>query len=103
MEMLLAKRLGPKPARVLIFLAESGEEADPAGVGIAYMVGQHFDDIDAEFALTEGGGATLDGGKVSTVNIQTSEKVPRRFRLVATRNSGPGSGSRVCHPPVPLS
>src|SRR5258706_10711661 len=103
MEMLLAKRLGPKPARVLIFLAESGEEADPAGVGIAYMVGQHFDDIDAEFALTEGGGATLDGGKVSTVNIQTSEKGPRRFRLVATGTSGHGSVPRLDNPLIHLS
>jgi acetylornithine deacetylase/succinyl-diaminopimelate desuccinylase-like protein len=103
MVMLLAKRMGLKLDRDLIFLAESGEEADPAGVGIAYMVGQHFDEIDAEFALTEGGGATLDGAKVSTVNIQTSEKVPRRFRLVATGTSGHGSVPRLDNPLTHLS
>src|SRR5258705_9521284 len=43
MVMLLAKRMGASLDRDLIFLAESGEEADPAGVGINYMVGQHFD------------------------------------------------------------
>src|SRR5689334_22223655 len=91
MVMLLAKRMGLTLDRDLIFLAESGEEADPAGVGIAYMVGQHFDEINAEFALTEGGSATIDGGKVVTVGVQTSEKVPRRFRLVATGTSGHGS------------
>jgi acetylornithine deacetylase/succinyl-diaminopimelate desuccinylase-like protein len=79
MVMLLAKRMGLSLDRDLIFFAESGEEADPAGVGINFMVTQHFDEIDAEFALTEGGGATLDGGRVTTVNIQTTEKVPRRF------------------------
>src|SRR5581483_11707285 len=54
MVMLLAKRLGLPLDRDLIFLAESGEEADPDGVGMKYMVEQHFPAIEAEFALTEG-------------------------------------------------
>jgi acetylornithine deacetylase/succinyl-diaminopimelate desuccinylase-like protein len=103
MVMLLAKRMGLTLDRDLIFLAESGEEADPAGVGIAYMVGQHLDEIDAEFALTEGGSATIDGGKVVTVGVQTSEKVPRRFRLVATGTSGHGSVPRLDNPLTHLS
>src|SRR5579872_1437593 len=36
--MLMLKRLGIQLDRDVIFLAESGEEADPAGVGINYMV-----------------------------------------------------------------
>jgi acetylornithine deacetylase/succinyl-diaminopimelate desuccinylase-like protein len=103
MVMLLAKRNGTPLDRDLIFLAESGEEADPAGVGISYMVGQHFDEIDAEFALTEGGGATLENGRVTTINIQTTEKVPRRFRLVATGTSGHGSVPRLDNPLIHLS
>src|SRR5215469_15341522 len=55
MTMILIKRSGAVLDRDLIFLAESGEEADPAGVGINFMVSRHFDEIDAEFALTEGG------------------------------------------------
>src|SRR5437762_13544731 len=42
MVMLLAKRNAIALDRDLIFLAESGEEVDPAGVGIRYMVDQHF-------------------------------------------------------------
>jgi acetylornithine deacetylase/succinyl-diaminopimelate desuccinylase-like protein len=103
MVMLLAKRMGLSLDRDLIFFAESGEEADPAGVGINFMVTQHFDEIDAEFALTEGGGATLDGGRVTTVNIQTTEKVPRRFRLVAQGTSGHGSVPRLDNPLTHLS
>src|SRR6185437_11723673 len=62
MTMLLAKRFGAKLDRDLIFLAESGEEADPDGVGIKFMVEQHFDAIKSEFVLTEGGTTTLQNG-----------------------------------------
>ena len=60
MTMLLLKRTGAALDRDVIFLAESGEEADPAGVGINFMVGQHFKEIEAEFAITEGGGAVIE-------------------------------------------
>jgi acetylornithine deacetylase/succinyl-diaminopimelate desuccinylase-like protein len=103
MVMLLAKRMGARLDRDLIFLAESGEEADPAGVGIGYMVKEHFAEIDAEFALTEGGGATIENGRVTRVNIQTTEKVPRRFKLVATGTSGHGSVPRLDNPLTHLS
>jgi acetylornithine deacetylase/succinyl-diaminopimelate desuccinylase-like protein len=103
MVMLLAKRMGTALDRDVIFLAESGEEADPAGVGIAYVVKEHFADIDAEFALTEGGSATIENGRVTRVNIQTTEKVPRRFRLVATGTSGHGSMPRLDNPLTHLS
>src|SRR5262245_120062 len=92
---ILLKRIGAVLDRDVIFLAESGEEADPTGVGINFMVNQHFDEINAEFAITEGGGARLDNGKVAFVNIGTTEKVPKRARLVATGTSGHGSVPRV--------
>src|SRR5690242_3499205 len=79
--MLLVKRLGVKLDRDLIFLAESGEEADPDGVGMKFMVEQHFDAIKSEFALTEGGTTTLQNGRITAVNIATTEKVPRRITL----------------------
>ncbi len=103
MVMLLAKRMGTPLDRDLIFLAESGEEADPTGVGIAFMVNQHLDEINAEFALTEGGGATLENGRVTVVAVQTTEKVPRRVRLVATGTSGHGSVPRLDNPLLHLS
>lgn len=93
--MLLLKRSAATLDRDVIFLAESGEEADVTGVGINFMVNQHFDEIDAEFSLTEGGGATLAGGRVTTVNIGTAEKVPARVRLVANGTSGHGSVPRL--------
>ncbi len=95
MMMLLLKRTGVPLDRDVIFLAEAGEEADPTGVGINFIVGQHFKDIDAEFAITEGGSATLDNGRVVALNIGTAEKLPARVRLVATGTSGHGSVPRL--------
>ena len=94
MTMLELKRTGATLDRDVIFLAESGEEADPHGVGINFMVAQHFKDIDAEFALTEGGGAVIENGRVVAVNIGTAEKLPARVRLVVNGTSGHGSVPR---------
>jgi acetylornithine deacetylase/succinyl-diaminopimelate desuccinylase-like protein len=91
MSMLLIKRSGAVLDRDLIFLAESGEEADPTGVGIRFMTEKHLDEVDAEFALSEGPGATMENGRVATVQITTTEKIPRRVRLVANGTSGHGS------------
>ena len=102
MVMLLLKRSGAPLDRDVIFLAESGEEADVTGVGINFMVNQQFEAIDAEFALTEGGSATLANGRVSTVTIATAEKVPARVRLVAKGTSGHGSVPRLDNPIVHL-
>src|SRR5215467_4980419 len=102
MTMLLLKRTQARLDRDVIFLAESGEEGT-TGPGIDFMVSRHFDAIDAEFALTEGGGATIDNGRVTTVQIQTTEKVPRTTRLVVNGTSGHGSVPRVDNALVHLS
>jgi acetylornithine deacetylase/succinyl-diaminopimelate desuccinylase-like protein len=103
MTMLRLKRTKAVLDRDVIFLAESGEEADPTGVGINFMVRQHFEDIEAEFAITEGGGATIENGRVVAVNIGTAEKLPARVRLVATGTSGHGSVPRADNALVHLS
>src|SRR5262245_3206628 len=103
MAMLLLKRNGLPLDRDVIFLAESGEEADVTGAGINFMVNQHFDEIDAEFALTEGGNATLENGRVASVNIGTAEKLPARVRLLAKGTSGHGSVPRLDNAVVHLS
>ena len=95
MTLLLAKRAGLPLDRDLIFLAESAEEIDSKGVGIRFMVNQHFDAIDAEFAITEGPGATIENGRTTVVQIATSEKLPRHVRLVASGTSGHGSIPRI--------
>jgi acetylornithine deacetylase/succinyl-diaminopimelate desuccinylase-like protein len=101
--MLLLKRLNVPLDRDVIFLAESGEEADLTGVGINFVVREHFAEIDAEFAMTEGGGATIDNGRVTRVSIGTAEKLPARVRLVATGTAGHGSAPRMDNAIIHLS
>ena len=53
--------------------------------------------------MTEGGGATSDGTKVTRVNIGTAEKLPARARLVATGTAGHGSVPRLDNALIHLS
>ncbi len=90
MTMLLLKRLNVPLDRDVIFLAESGEEGS-SGVGIQYMVNQHFPAIDAEYCLAEGGNVTRIGGQVKFASVQTLEKIPRAIELTAHGISGHAS------------
>ena len=104
MAMLLLKRSGVPLDRDVIFLAESGEEADTAGVGINFMVSEHFDEIDAEFALAEGGGATLEGGRVTQGQHRDDREGPARGSGWSQRApSGHGSVPRLDNPLVHLA
>ena len=102
MLMILLKRHGVELDRDIIFLAESGEEGTPE-VGINYMVEHHWDEIDAEFCLAEGGGNILEDNGVSVVGIQTAEKMPRRATLVARGTAGHGSVPRIDNPVTALT
>ncbi|MDE0789756.1 MAG: M20/M25/M40 family metallo-hydrolase [Woeseiaceae bacterium] len=90
MVMKLLKRYGVKLDRDVILLAESGEEGTPE-VGINFMVEKHFDIIDAEYCLAEGGQNVIQDDQVVTVGIETTEKMPRRVTLVARGTPGHGS------------
>jgi acetylornithine deacetylase/succinyl-diaminopimelate desuccinylase-like protein len=90
MVLLLLNRMHVKLDRDVIFLAEAGEEGTP-WVGIDFMVKQHWPEIEAEYALAEGGAAVEEDGKVHDVLISVTEKVPRGIRLVARGPSGHGS------------
>ena len=101
--MLMLHRRQVPLARDVILLAEAGEEGTTE-VGIDHMVEQHWEEIDAEFALNEGGGMTASGGTVDTVRIATTEKVPwRGIRLVARGTAGHGSTPRLDNPIVRLA
>jgi len=94
MLMLLLKRSGLQLDRDVIFLAEAGEEATPQ-FGIDFMIAEQWDRIEAEYCLAEGGGATSENGRVTSVTIATTEKFPMRIRLVARGTAGHGSVPRV--------
>ena len=79
--------------RDLIFLAEAGEEGS-TNVGADFLAAEHWDKIDAEFALNEGGWIFERDGQVQYVGVANTEKVGRRMRLVARGTSGHGAMPR---------
>lgn len=100
--MMLLKRYGVELDRDIIFLAESGEEGTPE-VGINYMVEHHYDVIEAEYCIAEGGQNVIADERVKTVGIETTEKMPRRVTLVAKGTPGHGSVPTLDNPVVILA
>src|SRR5712671_4626225 len=76
------KQEGYKPDRDIILLLETDEEiGDRDALGIQWMIKNHHDLIDAEFALNEGGRVGLKNGKAIRNSVQTTEKVSLGYLL----------------------
>jgi acetylornithine deacetylase/succinyl-diaminopimelate desuccinylase-like protein len=80
--------------RDVILLAEAGEEGT-SQFGIDYMVDKHWDAIDCEYALNEGGRFHIENGKLQYAGVSSTEKVPRGMKLIAHGSSGHGSMPRT--------
>lgn len=78
--------------RDVIFLGVADEEAG-GQLGITYMVNNHLDEINAEFAINEGGRGYIDpeSGQYVSFQIGTAEKTPRRAHLYVRGKAGHGS------------
>jgi acetylornithine deacetylase/succinyl-diaminopimelate desuccinylase-like protein len=82
------KQEGFKPDRDIIVAMETDEEIlDANALGIQWLLKNHRDLIDAEFALNEGGSVGLKDGRAIRNSIQTAEKVSVSF-LLEVKNSG---------------
>ncbi len=93
------KRAGFKPRRDLIIVLTGDEET--AGSCIGWLVNQHRDLIDAEFALnTDAGGGVLRDGRRVMFAVQASEKVYATYALEATDKGGHSSLPRPADNPV---
>jgi acetylornithine deacetylase/succinyl-diaminopimelate desuccinylase-like protein len=79
-----------KPKRDII-LALTADEEGGSHNGVAYLLKNHRNLIDAEFALNEGGGGTIRQGKPFAQNIQVSEKMYLTFDFEATNAGGHSS------------
>jgi len=82
---------GYMPDRDLIIALTADEEAGDFN-GVDWIIKNHRDLIDAEFALNEGGESLIKDGKYLLNAVQPSEKVYQSFRL-EVRNAG-GHSSR---------
>ena len=97
MTMLILKRAlsksGETFSRDVIFIATSDEEAGGKW-GMGWLVDQHRDLLDAEFALNEGGRTRIIAGGKTYLAVQSAEKISHVVTVTAT-----GSGG---HAAVPL-
>jgi len=84
------KQEGFTPDRDLILALTADEEGGQFN-GVDWLVKNHKQLIDAEFAINEGGGGTMRKGKYLTNQIQASEKVYQDFRLEVTNSGGHSS------------
>src|SRR6516165_1276549 len=83
------KQEGYKPDRDIIVALETDEEIlDADALGIQWLIKNHRDLIDAEFALNEGGGVGIKRGKLIRNSIQTMEKVYLNYRLEVLNKGG---------------
>ena len=86
------KQEGFKPERDIILALETDEEIlDANEMGIRWLLKNHRDLIDAEFALNEGGGLGLLNGKPLLNSMQTSEKVSLSYKLEVKNKGGHSS------------
>ena len=84
------KEEGFVPDRDLILALTADEEGGEFN-GVTWLVREHRDLIDAEFAINEGGGGTMRRGKYLTNEVQASEKIYQDFRLEVTNSGGHSS------------
>lgn len=82
-----------KPRRDLILALTCGEETSQRVNGVEYLLANHRELIDADFAINEGGGGVLSAqGKPLVLEVQAGEKMHQLFAL-EVRNAG-GHSSR---------
>jgi acetylornithine deacetylase/succinyl-diaminopimelate desuccinylase-like protein len=84
------KEEGFAPDRDVILALTADEEGGNFN-GVDWLVKNHKDLIDAEFAINEGGGGNMRKGKYLTNEVQASEKVFQNFQLEATNAGGHSS------------
>ena len=84
------KQEGFTPSRDLILALTADEEGGNFN-GVDWLVKNHRDLIEAEFAINEGGGGNMRKGKYLTNEVQASEKVFQDFRLDVTNSGGHSS------------
>ena len=91
MTMLLLQRAlrdsGDKLARDVVFIATSDEEAGGEW-GMGWLVSQHPELLDAEFALNEGGRTRIIEGGGAYIAVQAAEKISHVVTVTAHGSAG---------------
>lgn len=87
------KREGFVPDRDIIVALTADEEGGPHN-GVQFLLENHPELIDAEYALNEGGGGDMRNGERLSNTVQAAEKVFQSFQLEVTNPGGHSSVPR---------
>ena len=88
--MIRLREEGFVPDRDIIVALTADEEGGEHN-GVAWLLANHREAIDAEFAINEGGGGFLEAGRHVSNNVQASEKVYQSFSLEVVNPGGHSS------------
>jgi acetylornithine deacetylase/succinyl-diaminopimelate desuccinylase-like protein len=90
--MVRLKREGMRPRRTIKLALTCGEETSNRVNGVDYLIRNHRDWVQADFAINEGAGGMLssDGRRIA-LNVQAGEKVHQVFTLTVTNPGGHSS------------
>jgi len=92
--MLSLKREGTPLKRDVIFFAQADEETGEKDRHILWLLKNHGSELDAEFAINEGGNTVWEDGRVTEVRIQAAEKEYMDITLIAEGSAGHASVPR---------
>jgi acetylornithine deacetylase/succinyl-diaminopimelate desuccinylase-like protein len=90
--LILLKQLGIVPPRYIVFLSNCDEESD-GSLGAGWMIAHHWDELNPEFVLDEGGIGSRDlyaAGK-TVFGVSVGDKQVLWLKLRATGTSGHAS------------
>jgi len=77
-----------------VILALTADEENGGDNGIAWLLKEHRELLDAGLAINEGGGGAVKGGKHWYLSVQAAEKVYADFSLEVTNSGGHSSQPR---------
>ena len=89
------KRSSATLSRDVIFFAEADEETGDKVRHIDWLLKNHGDALDAEFAINEGGDTVLEDGRVVEIRVQAAEKEYMDVTAVARGEAGHASVPRA--------
>ncbi len=84
------KKEGYVPNRDIIIALTADEEGGPVN-GVQHLLADHFELVDAEFVINEGGGGGIFNGVKSIISVQAAEKVYQSYTLEVTNRGGHSS------------
>lgn len=74
-----------------LVLVVSADEEKGGDCGVDWLINEHWEKIECDFALNEGAGFTIPRGGKEIMTVQTSEKGILWLKIVVTGKSGHGS------------